>query len=267
MKSYKQLLLSAVCATFFLSAMNVFAEEEQKDNDFLSSISSGENVVLFKVHDVKPLRNEDGIVTECEFGLTLYNRSPKNISNATMQLSWLDDGVSMVIDDEDKQDIEDIAADAKKKNFINNRQLKLPRPKTEDFVSKDLMATVVLPQIKPFRQVSLKSKIKSDRCFLMIGDANFSFSSCSITESDSGSGSGVRRSGGLMQEGGSCQTLFRFVSPRDPEYYREFQKVSFNEEAEKRSELRKKEINELEENYNRMIDSLDNTLDVLMSIQ
>lgn len=263
MKSYKQLLLSAVCATFFFGAMNAFAEEDQNNNDFLSNISSGENVVLFKVHDVKPLKNEDGIVTDCEFGLTLYNRSPKSIDNATMQLSWLDDSVSMVIDEEDKQDIEEITADTKKKNFVNNPQLNPSRPKTENFVSKDLTTSVTLPQIKPFRQVSLKSKIKSDRCFLMIGDARFSFSSCTVSES----GSESRRSSGLRQEGGSCQSLFRFVSPRDPEYYREFQKVSFNEEAEKRAEQRKKEINELDENYNRMMDSLSNTLDVLVSIQ
>ena len=264
MKSYKQVLLSAVCATFFLGAANVFAEEENADkNEFLSNIASGENVVLFKVHDIKPLKDAEGAVTDCEFSLTLYNRSPKSIDDATMQLSWLDEGVSEVIDEEEEQDINNIVSESSKQNFINNPQSNVTQPKTEDLVSRNLVTTVVLPKIKPFRQVSLKSKVKSDRCFLMINNAEYSFTSCSISESETGG----RRLSTAGQGNSSCQSLFRFVSPRDPEYYREFQKVSFNEEAEKRKEARKKDINELEESYTKMIDSLNETSNVLNSIQ
>ena len=264
MKSYKQVLLSAVCATFFLGAANVLAEEENAEkNEFLSNIASGENVVLFKVHDVKPLKNTDGIVTDCEFGLTLYNRSPKSIDDATMQLSWLDEGVSEVIDEEENQEIDDIVSESQKSDFINSPQDIVVQPKTENFVSKNLVTTIVLPKIKPFRQVSLRSKVKSDRCFLMINNAEYSFTSCSVSDSETGG----RRLGASGQENNSCQSLFRFVSPRDPEYYREFQKVSFNEEAEKRKEARKKDINELEENYTKMMNSLNETSDVLNSIQ
>ncbi len=52
MKSYKQLLLSVACATLMMGNTSVMAEDAPAD-EFSSKIASGENVVLFKVHDVK----------------------------------------------------------------------------------------------------------------------------------------------------------------------------------------------------------------------
>ena len=263
MKSYKQLLLSVACAALVMGNTSAMADEEVVPNDeFSSKIASGENVVLFKVHDVKPIKNQDGVVKNCEFRLTLYNRSPKNVDKATINLSWVDDSISEVIDEEDKKDIDEIA-DAKEDNdgYINDKQPQVRPIKTEDVTSKTLTTTVALPQIKPFRQVSLKSKIKSDRCFLMIENADFSFSDCSVTEPETSSG---------MSSSGSksdCQSLFRFVSPRDPEYYREFQKVSFNEEAEKRQKMREKDKNEMDEAYKKMMASLKKVSETLQSLK
>ena len=67
--------------------------------------------------------------------------------------------------------------------------------------------------------------------------------------------------------GGDCKSLFRFVSPRDPEYYREFQKVSFNEEAKQRAEKRKKDVDELDASYKKMIESLNAMTETLESIK
>ena len=262
MKSYKKLFMSVACATLMLGSFGVKAEDQVDSGEFSSKIASGENVVLFKIHDVTPIKNEDGVLTDCEFGLTLYNRSPKSVDSATIDLSWADEGISSVIDDEDKKENDEIAA-GKVNSFTQARQ-----PKTETFETKTLTTSVVLPQIKPFRQVSLKSKIKSDRCFLMIENAEFSFSNCAVSDTSASTGSGRRLvSGGRTSGMSECQTLFRFVSPKDPEYYREFQKVSFNEEAAQRLEARKKDIDELEENYNQMMKNLGGVVETLDSIK
>ena len=263
MKSYKQLLMSAACATLLLGNVNAIAADEPPADEFSSKIASGENVVLFKIHDVKPIKNPDGIVKDCEFSLTLYNRSPKSVDKSTIKLSWLDESISEVIDEEDKKDIDDIVnKDENTEQYLNDSNQQVHPIKTEDVASKTLVTTIVLPQIKPFRQVSLKSKIKSDRCFLMIEDADFSFSDCSVSEPENSS-SGMK--GGSASN--DCQTLFRFVSPKDPEYYREFQKVSFNEESEKRQEVRKKDNQEMEAAYDKMISSLKEITDTLKSIK
>ena len=62
-----------------------------------------------------------------------------------------------------------------------------------------------------------------------------------------------------------CKSLFRFVSPRDPEYYREFQKVSFNEDQQRKEEQRVKEISEMETTYKKMIKDLNHISEVLGS--
>ena len=275
MKCYKQLLMGAACAAFILSGVNVNAAEEgaAADDEFVSKITSGENVVLFKIHDVASLKNDDGVITECEFSLTLYNRSPKYIDGATIDLTWVDEGVSSVIEEEEKKDIEDVAAGRDKV-----RRMKLP--KTENFVSKDLTASVNLPSIKPFRQVSLKSKIKSDRCFLMIEDATYTFSSCNVSDTGSSNtnknpsaGNAIRLNSSILAQSGSsvgggseCDNLFRFVSARDPEYYREFQKVSFNEEASQRQESRAKDLKEFEDNYGKIMENLNDAVTTLEGI-
>lgn len=279
MKTYKQLLLGVACATLMIGNVNA-ASEDSSENEFVSKISSGENVVLFKVHDITPIKNDEGVVSDCEFALTLYNRSPKNVDAATIRLSWFDEGVSNVIDDEDKKALEDEMEKSMSNSrtsenrergriFSNSKNSQVQQPKTEDFVMRTLATSVALPQIKPFRQVSLKSKIKSDRCFLMLGELDFSFTSCRVTETESSSS--TRNSMSIGRSNGSgetaCQSLFRYVSPRDPEYYREFQKVSFNEEAEKKKELREKDINEMQESYDNMMNTLMSASTTLQSIQ
>jgi len=258
MKCYKKLLMSVACSALVFGATVVRAADDAKQDEFVSKIASGDNVVLFKIHDVNPIKDEKGVVTDCEFGITLYNRSPKSIDTATMNLSWLDEGVANVIDIEDNQD-DTVVMSAKQ---MESLQQSVKPAKTEDFVSTTLTTSVALPQIKPFRQVSLKSKIKSDRCFLMIGDASYSFSACSVTSPTS---EGTKKVRAKKSGGSDCDTLFKFVSPRDPEYYREFQKVSFNKEAEQKAEERRKDMEEMEKNYKRMLDDVKGISDVLSS--
>lgn len=260
MKSCKQLLTGTACAALILGAVSVRAADDAGADEFSSKIASGENVVLFKVHDVTPVKDDQGVVTDCEFGLTIYNRSPKSVDAATINLNWNDEGIANVIDSEEK--MAEQGNDGKQVESLSQAS----RPRTADFEKDTLSTSVILPQIKPFRQVSLKSKIKSDRCFLMIEDAEFSFSACSITDQTSVSSKRLA-SAKSQGSGNDCKALFRFVSPRDPEYYREFQKVSFNEEAKRREESRKKDIDELDAAYQKMLDGLNNITTTLDSIK
>jgi len=259
MKNYKQLLSSVAAMAMLFGAVAVNAADTEGDNEFASKIASGENVVLFKIHDVKPVKNDDGVITDCEFGMTLYNRSPKSVDAATMNLAWFDQGISDVIALEENLAVEE-ALNPKVKKVASLKQ-DVSMAKTEDFVAADLVTSISLPQIRPFRQVSLKSKLKSDRCFLLIEDVNFSFSECKVTEPSASSTK--RLSAARVADDSGCKSLFRFVSPRDPEYYREFQKVAFNEEQKRKEELRKKELDEMETTYKKMMNDLTTIIDTL----
>ena len=61
MKRYKQLLMSVAGLAILFGTVAVKAAETEGDNEFASKIASGENVVLFKIHDVKPIKNDDGV--------------------------------------------------------------------------------------------------------------------------------------------------------------------------------------------------------------
>ena len=262
MKSCKQLLMGVACGVLLSGVALAQTANDAENDEFASKIASGESVVLFKIHDVNPIKNEDGEVTDCEFGLTLYNRSPKSIDAATINLSWKDDGIANVIKAEEREDFSS-NNDNQIKSLMQTQQ-----PQTADLVSENLSASVILPQIKPFRQVSLKSKIKSDRCFLMIDNADFTFSNCKVTDqSNTSSSRRLPMVRSFDSAGSDCKALFRFVSPRDPEYYREFQKVSFNEEAKQRAEKHKKDIDELDASYKKMIENLNSTIETLESIK
>ena len=101
-----------------------------------------------------------------------------------------------------------------------------------------------------------------EQCFLLIDETEFSFSECSVTE-PTVAGASKRLSSVKNVVDSSCKSLFRFVSPRDPEYYREFQKVAFNEEQQRKEEQRKKELDEMEVTYKKMMNDLTSIVDVL----
>ena len=175
MKTYKQLLTGVACAVLALGSLNVQAEEAtapDTSNEFASKIGSGEKVVLFKIHDIKPVKNKEGVVTDCEFALTLYNRSPKSIDAATLDLTWTDEGIASVIEEEKRQE------KSEDKNAVKSLNQKVSQPnkiKTEEVADTTLKTSIILPQIKPFRQVSLRSQLKSDKCFLMLENVEYSF--------------------------------------------------------------------------------------------
>lgn len=252
MKNGRQLFASTACALLMFGVSAARAADD--NNEFASRIAAGTNVVLFKVHDVTPIKNEDGEVTDCEFGVTLYNRSPDSVENALLNLSWKDEAISDVIAQESK--------DAK--NEVNSLKSSVERKTTASLETPALTASINLPAIKPFRQVSLKSKIASDRCFLMVNDASFTLENCNIISSDTS----VRSSRSLVSKAnkaaaGNCMSLFKYVSVRDPEYYREFQKVSFNDEAKQRQEARKKDVDELQDSYKAMLENLNKITETL----
>lgn len=252
MKNGRQLFASTACALLMFGVSAARAADD--NNEFASRIAAGTNVVLFKVHDVTPIKNEDGEVTDCEFGVTLYNRSPDSVENALLNLSWKDEAISDVIAQESK--------DAK--NEVNSLKSSVERKTTASLETPALTASINLPAIKPFRQVSLKSKIASDRCFLMVNDASFTLENCNIISSDTS----VRASRSLVSKAnkaaaGNCMSLFKYVSVRDPEYYREFQKVSFNDEAKQRQEARKKDVDELQDSYKAMLENLNKITETL----
>ncbi len=165
--------------------------------------------ILFKIHDVVPEKNADGKVLYCNIGATFFNRTNIDISNASLTLKWDDEVIGDAIDQEERAD--------KEQRRVNPNAVR-PRYSTSSFSGKTISASLKLPPLKMGQQVSLKTKVDTDRCFLLLNDMNINVNNCGTAGLDDK----VARQG--------CRNLFSYVSPKMPEYYMDFKTVSHDEQ-------------------------------------
>lgn len=195
---------------------------------YINMASAASDGVLFKIHDIVPVKNPDGKVTSCEVGATFYNRTDKEISNAQLKLIWADEVVADAINQEERN-----VREAKKQNLRN-----LPRYNTATYNSRDVTLDLRLPTMKPYQQVTLKSKIATDRCFLLLNDMDIDVTNCGTAAEGDKSG----------RMSSACDNLFRYIGPRNEEYYSEFKPISLdqqNAQEQSESDKKKQEINTL----------------------
>lgn len=195
MNKYSKILLSVLGAS--LVCVSALKAEEAANED---------NRVMFKIHDIIPEKDPEGRVLYCNASATFYNRSASDISKANMNLVWFDE----VIDDTISREKRD--ALKKEKEGVNGP---MPRHTTSEYTSKDISVLIRLPQIKSKQQLSLKTKIETDRCFLLLKDMEFTVDNCSISGSDT-------------KTPQDCSGLFQYVSPSMPEYYNDFKEISYD---------------------------------------
>jgi len=206
---------------------------------FAAGTGHAEDNVLFKLQDIVPVKNADGLVVSCDLGATFYNRSNIELSAATLTLVWHDDVVADTIDQEQRNERE-------------NRRLKkssTSRYKTSDLSKKEVRLTLKLPPLKPHQQVSLKSKVATERCFLLLNDVDIRVSNCRTNSGGEG--------GGRSNSNANCQDLFKFVTTSNPEYYSEFKKVSDEDlQSAEYSQIEQKK-NDLQSLYNDSLNEIN----------
>lgn len=228
MKTSVRYFVGALALGTALSVGNVQAQANNQE-------AAGE--ILFKVHDIIPEKDADGNVIFCNMGATFFNRTKQNITNAALKLVWLDEVVSDVIDQEERAENE--------AQRINSKQARNRFP-TSTITDKEIVASLKLPQIKVNQQVSLKTKVDTDRCFLLLNDMDVEVVNCGTA----GVGVGVASKQ-------SCANMFRHISPKMPEYYTEFKEISLEEELIQEADEVIKIENEVDEAYNNALNVLN----------
>lgn len=172
------------------------------------SSSDVNDVVLFKIHDVFPEKDASGKVLYCNAGATFFNRTKADIANASLTLKWTDDVIGETIDQEDR---------AEREQRRSNSKAPKARYSTSDFTKKEVLLPIKLPPLKVNQQVSLKTKVDTDRCFLLLNDMDVSINNCGTA--------GVNDKSSRR----GCDNMFRYVSPKMADYYTEFKEVSQDE--------------------------------------
>lgn len=195
---------------------------------YINVAAAASDAILFKIHDVVPVKNADGNVVSCDVGATFYNRTEKEINNASLNLIWADEVVADAINQEERN-----AREAKRQNR------RVARYNTATYNSRNVTMSLRLPSLKPLQQVTLKSKIATDRCYLLLNDMDIEVTNCGIaSEAKTPSN----------RANNNCSNLFRYIGPKNAEYYSEFKEISLDEQdkqEQSESDKKKQEINNL----------------------
>ncbi len=202
------------------------------------------NEIIYKIHDIVPVE-ENGEVKACEFGITLFNRTSDTISDVKLELGWKDEVIAEAIKNEEKENKEAASEDGRRRRNAS----------TADFTSDMISTTVSIPPMEPAKQVSLKTKIDTDRCFLLMGEVKNVVRSCKV--------SGASKD----KAAGACADLFKFISPQNPEYYTSFSEISYDEKKAEEEKLYAKDVEELNQVYQGAVNSLRKVNKTLTSIR
>lgn len=215
------------------------ANAQSVDGKIVPATEEEDEAILFKVHDVAPVKARGSdMVTSCDFYITFYNRSKKDINGAQIDLNWVDNSLTSVILDEKKESAEKYADGETSDANYSYTQEKNP---------SQLTASVDMPAIKSYKQITTKQNIKTDRCYVLLENLTINVKSCA-----------VKQTGGSSVAGNeSCNGLFRFVSQDSPEYYTDFQKISYTTQRNADVKARASMEKEMEEQYQQTVRNMD----------
>ncbi|MBR5598899.1 MAG: hypothetical protein IKW39_02535 [Alphaproteobacteria bacterium] len=240
MKKSLVILASLLFGALVLPSFSFAAPSKAKQaNKAEEEATTRQDAVIFKVHDITPV-TEEGVVTGCDFAITLFNRTSVNFRSFTVNLNWTDP-----VDE----------------RFKFDRYVEAVMPKEELDKFKDVLNDEV--SIKPVatkvtvnafganKQISVRSHIESEKCYLMLSDAQFSVTPCDIARSiDNSSGFNP------IDQQNDCSHLFQFVSTKNPEYYGKFKNISATEEAKQNEIMQNHELEDIDTVIGKIVDNM-----------
>ena len=63
----------------------------EQDAAAVNPETSKPDAILFRIENIKPIANEEGLTTKCSFIVTVYNRTQKEVEEADIDFFWKDD--------------------------------------------------------------------------------------------------------------------------------------------------------------------------------
>ncbi|MDD4556860.1 MAG: hypothetical protein PHE89_06010 [Alphaproteobacteria bacterium] len=187
-----------------------------------SSAAINDEAILFKIQDINPVKNSDGVITSCDFLAVFFNRTPNTLNGASLELSWQDKSI-------------DELENFDKKNTNKSRNTRSIAPK--------ISASIELSSIKSLKQVAVRSRLQSENCFVLMEEVSVQSRSCTMEMVSSSGGKATKQ----------CGKMFLYVAPTDVAYYQEFSSESPAEEAKKALNAREKVREEINASYNETV--------------
>lgn len=220
-----------------------------------SESTSKPRAVLFKLHDIKPAMDTEGVITHCDFMATFYNRTEDSLRQARLELGWTDSVTEKYkIGEEEKEEPNTT------RSYSNSR--------SRDKVLGEILTTVDMPALGSYKQVSVKGSVKTEKCFLLLDNLDFRVENCSLVSKNVENNDTKNYKSKASREALSgCASLFEYIDSKNPEYYDEFKAVSYSEQERLINDDRKKDVSDLENTYNEVVEKLKQAEDTINKIK
>ncbi len=223
--------------------------------------------ILVKISDVKLTKDLNGATTGCDFNATFYNRSAFNVNNAGLELIWTDDAAENIINQEkaEAELISNAGESTTARRANANRSRTSLRSSTEEATPGQVSLTVELPPLNSYQQLTLPLKLKNDRCFLLVNDKmDINVNDCSLSGTTAAT---ADNRGQQTEDKKSCTRIFKYVSSRDSQYYREFKPISLEEQKKIETDANEKNKNDIAVSYQNALDGMNKAIQTLSEIK
>ncbi len=246
MRKYNKFFTALMFGLLFTTqAFSASLDKAVAQNNNTAEPTTRSDAVIFKIHDIKPIDN-DGVVTGCDFLVTLYNRTAINFRSFTINLDWLDDVESEFRFEKYVESVIGFEEAKKQKEFLGDK-----------FDTEPLKTAITVNAFGADTQISVKSHIDSEKCYLLLKEANFNVSPCDILRSaDSMTGAPSQ----------DCTTLFQLVNTSNPEYFGQFKNISATELAMRSKESENRELSDIDLVINKIVENMGASGETLAEI-
>lgn len=246
MRKYNKFFTALMFALFFANqAFSAATGNSKAQNVNAEEPTTRDNAVIFKIHDIKPV-DVEGVVTGCDFLLTLYNRTSINFRSFTVNLDWVDEVESAFKFDKYVESVIGFDEVRKQKEYLGDK-----------FETEPLKAAITVNAFGADTQISVKSHIDSEKCYLLLKEAKFNVTPCDIVRSIDNMATSASQ---------DCTNLFQMVDTSNPEYFGQFKSISATELAMRNRESESRELSDIDLVINKIVENIGTSGDTLAEI-
>lgn len=198
--------------------------------------TSEEDSILFRIENIKPIANADGLIEKCSFVVTTFNRMDKAVKEAKLDLNW-EDNISA-------------------KYAIAGNEVKAKNAEESLTV---INTSVEIENIPPHFQKSFEGVVETDKCFLLLDNLEYTVEKCILDGEKQ-----EMKNNKVVNKNGGCERNFNYINSANPEYYTEFKDVPESVLTKQADEEKKHEVAKIDEIYNETLkdmESLGKTLE------
>lgn len=236
MRIFNKMLLSGLGALTLVSVFNpAYADETKKEEEDTSDVGA----IIFRIENIQPVTNKDGLIDKCNFIVTAFNRMDKAVKEAKLKFSW-EDNISG-------------------KFSLSGQDIKVNKGKSAKTI---VSAAVTMNDIASHTQKSFQASVDTDKCFLLFDNLTYTVDSC-LKE-----GEKVQvKNSKIVNKGKGCAGNFDYIDSKNPEYYSEFKDVPESVIAKQAEKEKSEEVAQIKTEYENAMKDLQNINSTLAEIK